>query len=50
MRDASKPFMLYIAGRRMLVIQSPKLIDEVVSDNETFSFDPFIYDWYKGLG
>lgn len=47
--NASEPFTLYIAGRSMLVVQSPRLIDQIVGDSETFSFDPFIYDWYKGL-
>jgi hypothetical protein len=47
--DRETPFQLYVAGQRMLVVNSPRLVDQVVADNATFSFDPFIRDLYDGL-
>lgn len=47
--DREKPFQLYVAGQRMLVVNSPRLVDQVVADNSTFTFDPFIRDLYDGL-
>lgn len=33
----------------MLVVNSPRLVDQITSDNVTYSFDPFIRDLYDGL-
>lgn len=39
--------MLYVAGKRILVVTSPRLVDEIAKDSKVYTFDGFVDQLYR---